>query len=249
MPDYFLRISYDGHDYRGYQWQPGGVVTVQGEIEETLARVHGARVGFHGCGRTDSGVHASQYYGHFNVDQLPENYLFILNKQLPAQITANEVVPVHDKAHARFDATERTYDFFFHFHPDPFLDRFSTLLLPFNSAPASAPLLEMLALLRGTHDLRAFCRTPERHNTTVCTITEVSCYRSPDGSQYRLRFVANRFLRGMIRILAGDLLAIMRGEKQVRDVTDLLASDGRPRQVRLVPPQRIVPERSTLPLL
>ena len=103
MPDYFLRISYDGHDYRGYQWQPGGVVTVQGEIEETLARVHGTRVGFHGCGRTDSGVHASQYYGHFNVDQLPENYLFILNKQLPAQITANEVVPVHDKAHARFD--------------------------------------------------------------------------------------------------------------------------------------------------
>ena len=70
----------------------------------------------------------------------------------------------------------------------------------------------------------------------MCTITEVSCYRSPDGSQYRLRFVANRFLRGMIRILAGDLLAIMRGEKQVRDVTDLLASDGRPRQVRLVPP-------------
>ena len=235
MPDYFLKIAYDGHDYRGFQWQPGGVVTVQAAIEETLGRVHKAEVGFHGCGRTDAGVHASQYYGHVNLPELPDDYLFILNKQLPAGVSAHQCIPVHAKAHARFDATERTYDFFFHSKPDAFLQRFSSLLPLPNFAPARCA--QLIQHLVGEHDFRAFCKTPDRHNTTVCTVKDIRMYADPSGERYRFRFVANRFLRGMIRLLAHDLIRVGLGVHEPAGIRRALSTGKRQDGFRLAPPE------------
>lgn len=234
--DYFLRLAYDGTNYHGYQWQPGGIVTVQSAIEDTLAKIHRRKVGFNGCGRTDAGVHATQYYGQFRLEgDLPQNYLFILNKQLPKGISAHEVFAVHEKAHARFDAYERTYDFYFHGQRNALLERFSSLLSLPDFAPGDSA--QIVKKLIGTHDFRAFCKSPDQHNTTVCTVSEIKLFVHESDARYRLRFVANRFLRGMIRILANDIIEVGTGRQAPERLPTSLETGERPAIIKLAPPE------------
>ena len=217
MPQrYFVRLAYRGTAYRGWQRQSGSVRSVQETIEGAIAQVqYGSKrernpVKVVGCGRTDAGVHASDYVLHFDVDEpLREDWLFIVNKVLPEDIVFYAVWPVDDGAHARYDATERTYDYFLHTRPDPFRAPFSTRL---DGAEPDTWAIEMaLRSIVGHHDFRAFCLTPDRHNTTTCDLREASLHGEGEG-RYRFRFVADRFLRGMIRILVYQLLRVGRGE-------------------------------------
>lgn len=238
MHNYFLRLAYDGTNYHGWQWQKDVRPTVQGALEETLARIHKGDIILDGCGRTDAGVHASQYYAFLRTERpVPHRYLFIANKQLPKGIVLLDVFPVPEKSHARFDATERTYDFFLHLRPDAFLQRCSSLFILPDFAPEATPLVRALQALAGTHDFRAFCKTPDRHNTTICRMVAVKFYRNPVGAQYRFRFVANRFLRGMIRILVYDLMAVATGKMTVEVLQSMLKTGKRPAIIRQAPPE------------
>ena len=83
-----------------------------------------------GCGRTDAMVHASQFFFHVDVDKEWDfDLLFRLNKNLPADIAIFEIILMKDNQHARFDATQRTYDYFMHTYKDPFLHSMSALYL------------------------------------------------------------------------------------------------------------------------
>ena len=235
--NYYLRLSYAGTNYRGFQWQPGSVVTVQGEIERVLAEIHHKEIRLNGCGRTDAGVHATQFYGHIELAEPPrDNYLFILNKRLPPGIVVHEIIPVGERAHSRYNATERTYDYFLHAHPDAFLQPVSTLLGQPVGEVAGA-VNSCLAAMIGIHDFKAFCLTPDKHPTTTCDLRQATWYRSEDGYQYRFRFVADRFLRGMIRILVHELLAVARGELTQEVFTDNLNKAKARLQLRLAPPE------------
>jgi tRNA pseudouridine38-40 synthase len=210
MYHHFLSLAYDGTDFRGWQRQPGGVVTVQQTLEECLSEIHGREVTLGGCGRTDAGVHATQFYAYLSTEEpLAKRYTFIVNKRLPAGISLYGVVPVPDNAQARFDATERTYDYFFHGRPDALLDRASGLFDLSGFAPQRVA--EMLSLLLEHDDFRAFCKVPDRHNTTTVYFREVTLFRNAAGDRFRFRFVANRFLRGMIRLLVDNLVRIGNG--------------------------------------
>jgi len=234
--NYFLRIAYDGTAYRGWQRQPGDLPTVQQTIEDLLSRVHHRTVTVGGCGRTDAGVHATQYYLHLRTEEpLPANYHYFINKQLPTDIALLEVLPVSDKAHARYDATESTYDYFFHARPDAFLDRASALLPLTSFAPAlSAQILPLLL----QHDrYRAFCKTPDRHNTTIVRFAEATLFRNAAGDRFRLRFRANRFLRGMIRLLVNDLLMVGNSQLAPADFKTMLETGERKPHFRLAPPE------------
>ncbi len=222
---YFVHLAYRGTAYRGWQRQSGDVPSVQATIETALTRVQCHPVKVVGCGRTDAGVHASEYYLHFDTPrELRTNWCYILNKVLPDDIVFYEVWPVDSGAHVRYDATARAYDYYFHISPDPFLAPVSSLLeLPELNIPA---LEEALALLLGDHDFRAFCLTPDRHNTTTCQLREASFHREGAG-RYRFRFVANRFLRGMIRILVFQLLRVGAGKLTAEEVGAALVSGER----------------------
>lgn len=239
MPNYhhhFLSLTYDGTAYRGWQRQPGGIVTVQQNLEETLSEIHGLEVILSGCGRTDAGVHATQFYAGLSTKKaLADNYVFVVNKRLPEGIALREVIPVSDKAQARFDATERTYDYYFHERPNAFLDRYSSLLDLASFAPAVSA--QTLPLLLQYEDFRAFCKTPDRHNTTIVRFREVTLYRNAAGDRYRLRFVANRFLRGLIRLLINDLVMVGKGQLSASDFEDMLQTGERKPHFRLAPPE------------
>lgn len=233
---YFLRIAYDGTDFRGWQRQPGELPTVQKAFEDLLSRVLRTPVVVGGCGRTDAGVHATQFYAFYRTETpFPDNFLFVVNKQLPAGIRLLELHPVNDKAQARYDATERTYDYFFHIYPDPFLERGSSFVQLPNIAPAAAQ--KILPLLLKYTEYRAFCKTPDRHNTTLVHFREATLFRNSAGNRFRLRFVANRFLRGMIRLLVNDLFLVMQGKLSVEQFEAMLQSGERVPHFRLAPPQ------------
>ncbi len=207
---------------------------MQEVLETALARIHAQPLPAGACGRTDAGVHASQFYVHLTTPEPPPvNYLFILNKQLPPDITALEMLPVAAGTHARFDATQRTYDYFFHGQPHALLNRYSALLDLTDFHPAA--LTENLKGLVGTHDFRAFCKAPDRHNSTRCTLQKVQLYRNAGGDRYRLQFVADRFLRGMIRLLVSDLWRVGKAPQRATDFSAMLATGVRTTPFQLAP--------------
>jgi tRNA pseudouridine38-40 synthase len=233
---YYLHLAYDGTIYRGWQRQPGSVVSIQQTLEECLSEVHGREIVLGGCGRTDAGVHSSQYYAYLRTEQpLLDKYIFIVNKRLPNDITLHAAIPVPSNAQARFDATERTYDYFLHGRPDAFLGRFSGLY-DFQDLDPEA-VAATLPLLLEHQNYRAFCKTPDRHNTTIVNFRQATLYQNTNGDRYRLRFVANRFLRGMIRLLVNDLLLVGNGKLSQQAFAQMLKSGVRQPQFQLAHPQ------------
>jgi tRNA pseudouridine38-40 synthase len=111
---YFVHIGYKGSNYFGWQRQPDKL-SVQEIIEEKLAKIFKKPIIIYGCGRTDAGVHASQYFFHMDMEKSWNFDLFFrLNRILPDDIALFDIIPVDGEPHARFDAIQRSYDFFIH---------------------------------------------------------------------------------------------------------------------------------------
>ena len=115
MYRYFIELSYDGTDYSGWQRQKSTSNTIQQVLEDTFSKFFKSQIHIIGCGRTDEGVHASQYFAHFDVVNLvdPSTFIARINLNLPSSICIHRLIPVHEKAHARYDAISRKYDYYF----------------------------------------------------------------------------------------------------------------------------------------
>ncbi|MDX2135310.1 MAG: tRNA pseudouridine synthase A [Saprospiraceae bacterium] len=210
---HFCHIGYNGLQYHGWQRQRSAV-GVQAVVENALARVLKETITAVGCGRTDAMVHASQYFFHADI---PEHVDFDLqerlNRNLPEDIAVFDIIPVPDNAHARFDARLRTYDYFIHRDKDPFLAGKSAWY-PFADLDLDG-MRAAVALLPAHQDFRAFCRTPDKVEHTICRISAARLWVNPDGARLRFQISANRFLRGMVRIITGQLLEIGMGRSSV----------------------------------
>jgi tRNA pseudouridine38-40 synthase len=233
---YFLQLSYDGTDYRGWQRQDG-VVSVQETLEAAMQKVLKVPINIIGCGRTDAGVHASNYGAHFEaeVDMTPR-LLTHLNYALPESIAVHNYQVAEAQWHARFSATERKYIYQLHTSKNPFLDRFSTL---FPCEPKDLDWESMEAALKVLlryEEYRSLCKSPDRHKTTNCTIISVALVGA-GRDQFSFHISANRFLRGMIRILVAQLLDVGLGKESAEGFEQRLAQNERPPYFRLAPPQ------------
>ena len=209
MYTYFIHLSYDGSNYSGWQRQANSI-TVQEIIEQKFEIIFKKFVRIYGCGRTDTGVHASSFYAHFFLEEdLDFDLTFRLNKHLPTGIVVFVVFPVAERMNARFSATLRTYDYFIHGNSDPILDRYSSLY-PIKEYDFGA-MQEAAELLPSFLDFSAVCKQPETHNTTICDVTSTHLYFDVNESRIRFTITANRFLRGMIRTIMAYLLKIGTG--------------------------------------
>lgn len=122
MNRYFIYLGYNGKNFSGWQIQPNGL-TVQQCLEEALGTLLRRPVPVVGAGRTDAGVHARLMVAHFDWDEPLADPAFLaekLNRLLPKDIAVYRVVPVKPEAHARFDATSRTYKYYVTTRKDPF---------------------------------------------------------------------------------------------------------------------------------
>jgi len=166
---FFLEISYKGTDYCGWQVQPNQV-TIQQKVNEALSTILNEPIMCLGCGRTDSGVHASQFFLHFAPTKpIPEKFVFRLNKFLPSDIAVKRlIINVPEDAHARFDATYRAYDYYAHFNKSPFLYQ-SSFFFPW--LPLDVESMNTAAqLLLQYEDFRMFCKSGHSSKTTLCQI-------------------------------------------------------------------------------
>ena len=129
MARYFMTLSYDGTPFHGWQIQPHDN-SVQETIEKALAVLLHTPTTITGAGRTDTGVNAAMMVAHFDTakplnPQELHNLLRSLNAMVGRAIAIYGIVPVAPDAHARFDATSRTYKYFVHTRKSPFLNSYS----------------------------------------------------------------------------------------------------------------------------
>lgn len=199
---YFLEVAYDGTDYHGWQSQPNAR-TVQEVLTKSLETILRQPLETVGSGRTDTGVHASQQYVHFDVaTALPEEGLcHRLNRLLPRDISAVRLHPVGPDAHARFDAVYRTYEYRITREKNPFLPRYTHYLnrpVDVNQLNAAA------ALLVQFEDFTTFSKV--KGDTLHYRCQMLAAYWQQQGPDLVFTIRANRFLRGMVRLVVGTLL-------------------------------------------
>lgn len=225
MPRYFLEIAFDGTPFRGWQRQLAAP-SVQEEVERALrTALHLPKVNAMGCGRTDTGVHATSFFVHFDVPEeqvLGERFHHSLNGILPGAIAVKRVIPVADDAHARFSATERGYVYHIHRLKDPFLDGRSYLLHPALDVDL---MNEACKALIGKQDFGSFQRTGSDNRTSLCDLRHAQWERTPDGYRFTVR--ADRFLRNMVRAIVGTCLQVGRGQQPPAHMAAVIAAQDR----------------------
>jgi tRNA pseudouridine38-40 synthase len=245
---FFLHIAYNGYNYRGWQRQVSAV-SVQECLEDSLSLIFKQKITCIGCGRTDAMVHASQFFVHFDIEHSFEfDLIYRLEKSLPHDIVVFDVFQMKNGTeHTRFDALERSYTYFVHTDKDPFLHTLSAYYeytqLNFDIMKKASQLL-----LKYT-EYSAFCYTPDRHNTTICTITDVQIFSNINRNRIKFHISANRFLKGMIRIIIGKLLEVGAGRLSLTDFEDLLISKKREKRLNPAYPQGLYLSKVIYPYL
>ncbi|MFO7721871.1 MAG: tRNA pseudouridine(38-40) synthase TruA [Bacteroidales bacterium] len=223
---YFLKLSYDGTAYCGWQVQPNGNA-VQAELEKALAIVFRLPLQVTGAGRTDTGVHAREMYAHFDLPKPlePEDCaqaIFKMNNLLPSDIAIQNIIPVHPEAHARFDAVSRTYDYHLLIQKNPFKERFAW----YWQGNLDVDAMNIAAgKLIGTHDFQCFSKVHTEVNNYWCTVKKAEWCHSDEALVFTI--TANRFLRNMVRAVVGTLFDIGRGKLQVHDLESIMQSRDR----------------------
>ncbi len=222
---YFLHLAYDGTRFHGWQIQPA-VLTVQQELNRCLTQVLRQPVYTLGSGRTDTGVHASHQVAHFDAE-LPDGLdhhtlLYRLNRALPPDIAAFVLHEVPAKANARFDAEARTYEYHVSLLPDPFGADHAIYL---DRAPDVEAMNEAAATLLGSRDFTSFSKVKGAEQHYVCVVYEAGWRAVPGGLVFRIR--ANRFVRGMVRLVVGTLLSVGRGKLTPAQFQEILAAQSR----------------------
>lgn len=231
---YFIEISYNGTNLHGWQVQPNAL-TVQECLDKALSVYFRQEVVSLGCGRTDAGVHATQFYAHFNIVAIDEEIVIKavsgINSLLPYSIAVKRIFAVSDDAHARFDATSRAYRYHIHFKKDPFkLDR-SWLY------KGELDLIEMnkaAAVLLDFTDFSCFSKANTQTFTNNCKVDLAYFEMEGDGS-FIFNIRADRFLRNMVRAIVGTLILVGKGEITVADVLNVIASKNRSKAGQSVP--------------
>lgn len=224
MPRYFIRLAYNGTNYKGWQLQPG-MPTVQADIENAMSLILRQKTEVVGCGRTDTGVHASDYYAHFNTETVIADIAdlaYKLNKLLTKDIAVKAILPVLDDAHARFDAIERKYEYKIVRAKNPFTQNLAYF---YHGILDISQMNQAAALLLNTDDFNAFCKTHTDVKTTICNVTQA--YWEERGDVLVFTITANRFLRNMVRAIVGTLLDVGRGKLSVNDFQDIINSKNR----------------------
>ncbi len=228
---YFFEIAYKGTNYHGWQIQKNAV-SIQQVLTDKLSTILKENVTITGSGRTDTGVHARQQYFHVDIVQ-KVNALQLMNRLnafLPGDISIRSIREVTLAAHARFDATRRTYEYWIISHKDPFLE---AVAYRFTKSLDIEIMNEAASILTGERDFKSFSKIKTDVNHFICEVFEATWNTKNDILIFRIS--ANRFLRGMVRAITGTLLDIGTGNKKADDMHAILQSGDRKTAGRSVP--------------
>lgn len=221
---YFMRLAYNGANFHGWQTQPNAT-TVQETIEHAMSTVLRKPISITGAGRTDAGVNAAMMIAHFDCDSMPDDTAPLvrsLNSLLGKNIAIYTIFKVDDDAHARFDATSRTYKYFAHTVKSPFIYPLSWQCNPkldFDKMNEAAKVL-----LQYT-DFTSFSKLHTDVATNNCRITHAQW--EPEGEQMVFTITADRFLRNMVRAIVGTLVDVGMGKITKSDFCQIIEQKDR----------------------
>ena len=206
---YFIELAYKGTHFHGWQIQPNAV-SAQECLEKALSVITRETTVVTGAGRTDTGVHASYFVAHFdstrsNLDH--PDFVYKLNSFLNKDITVFSISKVHSEAHARFDAVSRTYQYHLNLRKDPFSTETSW---HFFRQPDLDKMNEASRILFEYTDFTSFSKLHTEVKTNNCKIYCAEWTQS--GSNIVFTVKADRFLRNMVRALAGTILEVGTGK-------------------------------------
>ncbi|MBR9855975.1 MAG: tRNA pseudouridine(38-40) synthase TruA [Algicola sp.] len=220
---YFIQFSYFGKAYHGWQNQPNAI-TVQEVLEKALSTLLRQNIEVVGAGRTDAGVHAKQMFCHFNVEPIVDikDLVYRLNAFLPDDIAVQEIKSVADEAHARFDAVERTYEYWLVKEKNPFLFDYAHWV----KHPLDLEAMNKAAkILLEYTDFECFSKSNTDVRTFNCDVREA--YWQDCGDKWVFTITADRFLRNMVRAVVGTLLDVGLKKINIEDIHQIIASKDR----------------------
>lgn len=222
---YFIRISYKGTHYHGWQIQVNAR-TVQEILNEDLSLILNEKIALTGAGRTDTGVHARIFWAHFDSSKSDlnndTNLVFKINGKLSKDIAVQEILKVRPDAHARFDAISRTYEYQIIRKKDPFLTEFAHYIygdLDFESMNKAT------ALLTEVSDFTSFSKVDTDVKTNICKVTRAEWII--DCKKMVFTITADRFLRDMVRAIVGTLLDVGFGRITVEEFYKIIKEKNR----------------------
>lgn len=221
---YFIHLAYHGTAYHGWQIQPNAA-SVQETLNKAFSVLLQSEMNLMGAGRTDTGVHAREMYAHFDTDTTFDIPTLVhkLNSFLPKDIVIYDIIPVHDDAHTRFDATKRTYEYHIHQFKNPFLDELSWY---FHQTLDINLMNQAAQILQNYTDFECFSKVNTDVNTFDCTIFEAHWKRG-ENNQLVFTVSANRFLRNMVRSIVGTLINVGLHKITLDDFKKIIESKSR----------------------
>lgn len=225
MKRVMLTVAYDGTAYSGWQIQPGKK-TIEGVLHHCISELTGEAVEVIGASRTDSGVHALGNIAVFDTNSpIPaEKFSYALNQRLPEDIRIREAREVDQAFHPRHCESRKTYEYRIYSGPFPLPTR--RLYTHFTYVPLNTEWMRQGAVfLVGEHDFKSFCSADTQAKTTVRRIDSIEVREEsavqPD-REIVIRVTGRGFLYNMVRIIAGTLMEVGRGQMPPERVKEIL---------------------------
>ena len=237
---YFIKLSYDGAGFNGWQLQKNAP-SIQEELQKAFSLLLKEDIEITGCGRTDSGVNAVNYIAHAEIaskmalsGKTKHHFLYKINAILPNSIKVSGIYRMHPEAHARFDATSRTYKYYLSTGPSPFLGPHTWY---FKCRDLDMEAMNKAAThFIGTKDYSSLQKTGSDVTNPVCTVTEAFWKKAPlpapfaretAGKRLVFTVTSNRFLRNMVRAMVGSLLEVGTHKKDPEWIAEMLKKKDR----------------------
>ena len=224
MVRYFIELAYNGSRYHGWQIQPGAS-SVQEEINRALSTLLRQDIYVVGAGRTDTGVHASFFVAHFDIEcELPEpqQVVYKLNGLLDKDIAIYKIYRVPMDKHARFSAISRTYKYYITTRKDPFN---YDLVYRMSGQLDFEAMNEACKVLFDYIDFTSFSKLHTDVKTNNCRIYKAGWEQ--EGDVWVFTVQADRFLRNMVRAIVGTLLEVGRGKLTVEGFRKVIEAKDR----------------------
>ncbi len=229
---YFLELAYNGLNYHGWQIQPNAI-SVQEVLNSCIGKMLREEINVVGCGRTDTGVHASYFVAHFDSvhEDIDSNqFCYKLNRFLPKDIAVYSLKKVNDDLHSRFSAISRTYEYHLITKKSPFVFDYallSSVELDFERMNEAA------ATLYDYIDFTSFSKLHTDVKTNNCKVTFAQWEFKND--KWIFTISADRFLRNMVRAIVGTLLEVGKGKLSIQGFKDIIEAKKRAKAGTSVP--------------
>lgn len=240
MQRYFIKLAYNGANYHGWQMQDNAH-SVQTEITEKLSLLLKENVSIVGCGRTDTGVHAREFYAHFELSELKietKDLIYKLNSFLPPDIVIYNIYEVSANLHSRFNAVSRTYKYYISLIKNPFGEGNSYY---FNGTLDIDAMNRACSYLLDHTDFTSFSKLHTQTATNNCVIKLARFERI--NNELVFTITADRFLRNMVRAIVGTLLEIGKGKMEAEEINEIIEAKDRSRAGFSVPAHGLFLER------